>query len=62
MPQARSIWAAGVEKLGVVPLDSAVSQTGDRGCPVLLAQADSAQALAFRQVAQRVVEKLDVPG
>ena len=28
----------------------------------LLAQADSAQTLALRQVAQRVVEKLDVLG
>jgi ATP-binding protein involved in chromosome partitioning len=59
--RSASIWAAGAEKLGVVPLDPAVSQAGDRGCPVLLAQSDSSQALAFRHVAQRVVEKLDVP-
>ena len=62
VPDARSIWAAGVEKLGVVPLDPVVSQGGDRGYPVLLAQTDSPQALAFRHVAQRVVAKLDVPG
>jgi ATP-binding protein involved in chromosome partitioning len=58
VPDARAIWAVGVEKLGVVPLDPAVSQAGDRGCPVLLAQTDAPQALAFRHVAQRVVEKL----
>jgi ATP-binding protein involved in chromosome partitioning len=61
VPDARAIWAVGVEKLGVVPLDPAVSRAGDRGCPVLLAQTDSPQALAFRHVAQRVVEKLHAP-
>ncbi|HKO24577.1 MAG TPA: P-loop NTPase [Chloroflexota bacterium] len=61
VPDARAIWAVGVEKLGVEPLDPAMSQAGDRGCPVLLAQTDSPQALAFRRVAQRVVEKLHAP-
>jgi ATP-binding protein involved in chromosome partitioning len=58
VPEARAIWALGVEKLGAVPLDPAVSQAGDRGCPVLIAHANSPQAMAFRRVAQRVVEKL----
>jgi ATP-binding protein involved in chromosome partitioning len=47
-----------VEKLGAVPLDPAMSQAGDRGCPVLIAHADLPQAMAFRRVAQRMVEKL----
>ena len=58
VPDARAIWAVGVEKLGVVPLDPAVSQAGDRGCPVLIAHAEALQAMAFRQVAQRLVAKL----
>jgi ATP-binding protein involved in chromosome partitioning len=61
VPDSRAIWAMGVEKLGAVPLDPAVSQAGDRGCPVLIAHADSPQAMAFRQVAQRMVENLQAP-
>jgi ATP-binding protein involved in chromosome partitioning len=61
VPDARAIWALGVEKLGAVPLDPGVSQAGDRGCPVLVAQTDSPQATAFRQIAQRVVDKLHTP-
>ena len=61
VPDSRAIWALGVEKLGTVPLDPAVSQAGDRGCPVLVAHTDSPQATAFRQIAPRVVEKLHAP-
>jgi ATP-binding protein involved in chromosome partitioning len=60
LPDSRAIWAMEVEKLGAVPLDPAMSQAqaGDRGCPNLIAHAGSPQAMAFRQVAQHMVEKL----
>jgi hypothetical protein len=61
VPDSRAIWTLGVEKLGTVPLDPTVSQAGDRGCRVLVAHTDSPQATAFRQVAQRVVEKRHAP-
>ena len=59
VPDARSIWAMGVEKLGAIPLDPAVSAAGDRGKPLLLAQPRSPQAQAFRAVAALLAERLD---
>ena len=55
---SRAIWTLGVEKLGAIPLDSAVSQAGDRGHPFLHAEPQSPQAVAFRQIAERLKEKL----
>jgi MinD-like ATPase involved in chromosome partitioning or flagellar assembly len=44
--------------LMLVPLDPLVSQAGDSGRPLLDAYPQSAQADAFRQVAQRLADKL----
>ena len=59
---SRAIWAMNVEKLGAVPLDPTISQAGDTGHPLLIAQPASPQATAFRQIAQRLVEKLQASG
>ena len=40
----RSIWAAGVERLGSIPLDPAVAGAGDGGVPIVLAGGVHAQA------------------
>ncbi|HEU5199949.1 MAG TPA: P-loop NTPase, partial [Ktedonobacterales bacterium] len=55
---SRAIWAMDVEKLGAVPLDPTISQSGDTGHPLLIAQPASPQATAFRQIALRLIEKL----
>ena len=62
VPSSRAIWAMDVEKLGAVPLDPTISQSGDTGHPLLIAQPASPQATAFRQIAQRLVEKLQASG
>lgn len=62
VPLSRAIWAMDVEKLGAVPLDPTISQAGDTGHPLLVAQPASPQATAFRQIAQRLVEKLQASG
>ena len=59
---SRAIWTMDVEKLGAVPLDPTISQAGDTGHPLLIAQPASPQATAFRQIAQRLVEKLQAGG
>jgi len=56
---ARAIWAMDVEKLGAIPLDPLVSQSGDRAQPLLIAHPQSPQADAFRQIAQHVTAKLE---
>jgi ATP-binding protein involved in chromosome partitioning len=58
--EERSLWALGVEKLGAIPLDPQLSLAGDRGRPLLVADPDSTQSEAFRQVAQRLAEKLQM--
>jgi ATP-binding protein involved in chromosome partitioning len=58
VPESRSIWAMGVDKLGDVPLDPLVSQAGDTGRPLLVTHPDSPQADAFRHIARRLAEKL----
>ena len=62
VPASRAIWAMDVEKLGAVPLDPTISQSGDTGHPLLIAQPASPQATAFRQIAQRLIEKLQASG
>ena len=55
----RSIWAMGIDKLGEIPLDPAVSAAGDTGRPLLISQPDSTQATAFRQIAEKLVTRLE---
>jgi len=56
---ARSIWAMGIEKLGDVPLDPAISQAGDTGRPLLVGHPDSPQSKSFRAIAEKLRLKLE---
>lgn len=58
VPDNRSLWAMGVERLGSIPLDPALSRAGDQGRPLLAAQPASLQAAAFRRMASTVRERL----
>ena len=58
VPDARSIWSMGVDRLGVVPLDPLISEGGDRGKAVLLSRPESAPATEFRAIAARIVSLL----
>ncbi len=58
VPDSRALWSMGVDLLGTVPLDPSISEAGDTGRPLLLAYPQSPQATAFREIAQRLVEKL----
>ena len=48
----------GTEFLGEIPLDIAIRETSDAGTPITVTQPDSPHALAYRQLADRVAEKL----
>jgi ATP-binding protein involved in chromosome partitioning len=61
VPEARSLWAMGVDKLGEIPLDPAVSRAGDTGRPLLITHPDSPQAAAFRAIARALAVKLERP-
>ena len=54
VPAERSIWSLGVERLGSIPLDPAVSN----GPPVVLAAPESAPARAISEIAARVAAAL----
>ncbi len=54
VPAERAIWAQGVRRLGMVPLDPAVSGAGDTGRPIVVDQPQSRQAEAFRSIAQHI--------
>src|SRR5881296_159616 len=49
----------GVPLLGQLPLDPDTRKGGDEGAPITVRRPQSAQAAAFRDVATRVVERLD---
>jgi ATP-binding protein involved in chromosome partitioning len=48
----------GVPLLGQLPLDPETRQGGDEGAPITVRRPDSAQARAFRELAARVVERV----
>ena len=52
----RSIWEAGVECLGKVPLAPIVAETAEQGRPLVLSQPESREARAFQEIAERTVE------
>jgi ATP-binding protein involved in chromosome partitioning len=52
VPLDRSIWAAGVKRLGSIPLDPTVASAGDGGVPVVLG--GGVQAEAFQDLAMRL--------
>ncbi len=62
VPESRSIWAMGVEKLASVPLDPELSRSGDEGVPLVESRPDSPQAAAFREVARKLAAMLGAPG
>ena len=49
----------GMPLLGQLPLDPDTRKGGDEGAPITVRRPESAQAAAFREVARRVVERLD---
>jgi len=49
----------GVPFLGSIPLDPLTVEHGDTGTPTVVAAPDSAQALAFREVARSVMEQVE---
>jgi ATP-binding protein involved in chromosome partitioning len=52
----------GVPLLARLPLDPETRVGGDQGAPITASRPDSAAAAAFRDLAQRVVERLDAVG
>ncbi|HEX9416762.1 MAG TPA: P-loop NTPase [Gaiellaceae bacterium] len=54
----RSIWAQGVERLGVLPFDPPIAHAGESGRPIVAAAPESAGADAFRRLADVVISKL----
>lgn len=58
VPEPRSLWDAGVFRLGDIPFDTAISQAGDDGHPLMVSRPDSAQANAFRHIAAELRRRL----
>ena len=54
VPEERSIWARGVERLGSIPLDPAVA----RGQPVVLSAPDSPASRVIARIAEQVAAAL----
>jgi len=48
----------GVDFLGEIPLDITIRETSDGGRPIVVSAPDSPNALAFRDIARRIAEKL----
>jgi ATP-binding protein involved in chromosome partitioning len=59
VPEARSLWAMGVPKLGDIPLDPTISRAGDTGRPFFISHPDSPQTAAFRGIAERLDQGLN---
>jgi len=49
----------GVPLLAQLPLDPETRKGGDEGAPITVRRPDSAQAQVFRELATRVVQRLD---
>jgi ATP-binding protein involved in chromosome partitioning len=63
VPDQRSIWSMGVERLGSVPLDPDVAAAGDTGRALALLEPGSPQARRFDEMARRLMTLLErVPG
>lgn len=48
-----------VKVIGTLPLDLSIRQHADSGLPISIAQPESASALAYQQLARRLVEEVD---
>ena len=58
---ARTAAELGVEVLGAIPLDPAITPSGDRGEPIVQSRPDSDTAQRFVDVARRVAEAVGAP-
>jgi ATP-binding protein involved in chromosome partitioning len=54
----RSIWNAGVERIGGIPMDPAVAASGENGTPIVLSAPGSPLATAFTSVAEGLMSVL----
>ena len=52
--EPRSIWSAGIERLGTLPFDPGLGQAAEEGSPLLISRPTSAQAERFREIAARI--------
>jgi ATP-binding protein involved in chromosome partitioning len=59
VPDQRSIWSMGVERLGSVPLDPDVAAAGDTGRALALLEPGSPQARRFDEMARRLMTLLE---
>ena len=50
----------GVPFLGSIPLGISVREGGDKGVPVVVSEPESAQALAFKHVAEEVARQVSI--
>ena len=57
---AKAAEALGVPFLGCVPLEMPVREGGDEGKPIVLAQPESASAVALTKISQQVAAKVSV--
>jgi ATP-binding protein involved in chromosome partitioning len=48
----------GVDFLGEIPLDMRIRETADSGCPIVVADPESAHSMAYREIARNVWAKL----
>ena len=48
----------GVPVLGALPLEAGIREHGDRGTPIVIAQPDSAAAMAYRELARAMLAQL----
>jgi ATP-binding protein involved in chromosome partitioning len=52
--------AYGVPFLGAIPIAISIREGGDLGIPIVIGQPDSAQAKAFRAVAQNIAAQVSI--
>ena len=54
----RSIWAAGVERLASIPMQTAVARAGEDGRPIVVGDPDGAVSATFGALGRRVLDRL----
>jgi ATP-binding protein involved in chromosome partitioning len=58
----RAAAKVGVPFLGRIPIDPAIRDGGDTGHPIVVANSDSPQAVAFRDIAKKLMDELKGAG
>lgn len=58
----RAAAKVGVSFLGRIPIDPAIRDGGDTGHPIVVANPESPQAVAFRDIAKKIAEALGHAG